>query len=418
MKRGVGIRVVGGVLAALLLLVVAAYGWTQSFVELEVEVVRVATTRAPTTLPVVATVDDGQAYARALCQPPCTLHVAESVAQLLKLEKVSREGDLLLLLTETFNNEVWRMAHDEGWLATVATHWAGEGNRAKMWVLGRRTPRIKNDSLQAFLLDRASPEYGKTARVWSVEAYALLVQPPMEQNMYVMAQTAVYALRRHDPSRDVVVILVCLSEKEREVVARLKREFTTLGAVVIERPPLPMREIDTQMYYRFDYQKMYIWNLPYRKVMFIDSDMVVNASPARGFELCSGRKYAVCAVQEIRNFGGYFNNGFFVLVLAPPWNAEAETLLRAWWKPNAPWRQICLQDLMNEVYARKWQAMPEAFNVQTVKQGILPDSWQHAIFLHFKDCHPGLMPMCKQHLDNVKLMRAALDNSTARKPSL
>jgi hypothetical protein len=408
MKRGgVGVRVVGVVLAALLF-GVAVYGWTQSFLELEVEVERESPTRAPTTLPVVASADDGPAYARALCHPPCTLHVAESEAQLLKLENLSREGDLLLLLSETLNSEVWRVALDEGWLTTVATYSA-----AKTWSLGRRRPRIKNDSLEAFLRDRASPEYAKTARVWSVEAYALLVQPPMEEGMYAMALTAVFALRRHDSTRDVVVILVCLSEKEREVVARLKREFTALGAVVIERPPLPMREIDKQMYYRFDYQKMYIWNLPYRKVMFLDSDMVVNASPARGFELCSGRKYAVCAVQEIRNFGGYFNNGFFVLVLASPWNNEAETLLRAWWKPNAPWRQICLQDLMNEVYARKWQAMPEAFNVQTVKQGILPDSWQHAIFLHFKDCHPGLMPMCKQHLDNVKLMRAEL----ARKSS-
>jgi hypothetical protein len=109
------------------------------------------------------------------------------------------------------------------------------------------------------------------------KAYALLVQPPMEENMYEMAKTAVFALREFDSTRDVVVMLVVLSEKDREVASKLSREFKSLGAVVIERSPLPIREVDKQMYYRFDYQKLYIWNLPHSRVMFLDSDMVTFA---------------------------------------------------------------------------------------------------------------------------------------------
>lgn len=167
----------------------------------------------------------------------------------------------------------------------------------------------------------------------------------------IVLQTAVFALRQLDPTRDVVVFLVKVSDKENAIIATLKAEFVKLGAVVIERPVLPMRNVDKQMYYRFDWQKMYVWNLPHTRVMFLDSDMVVMSSPAQGFALCPARR-PVCAVQEIRTYGGYFNNGFFVLNKFAPWNNEMEKLLRAWWKPNAPWRQICLQDLMNEVYAK------------------------------------------------------------------
>ncbi len=45
-----------------------------------------------------------------------------------------------------------------------------------------------------------------------------------------------------------------------------------------------------------------------------------------------------------------------------------------WWKPNAPHRQICLQDLMNEVFRSRWAPLPEAFNFQgyKVRGGRLP----------------------------------------------
>ncbi len=355
-----------------------------------------------TPLPAAAVVDpdDGEAYARARCVSPCVLRVVEHEGQVAALRDKMRTGDMVLLKSASPEQDSWRTAVEDMWLATAAVHSAPQRSS---WVLGRRVVPVENTSREAFYRDRKSPEYSPSARKWSAEAYALLVQPPMDEHMYDMARTAVFTLRRLDPTRDVAVVLVRLSDKESDIVARLKRDFTALGAIVFEREPLPVRPVDKQMYYRFDYQKMFIWNLPHSKIMFIDSDMVVLASPARGFEICSGRKYAVCAVQEIRNYGGYFNNGFFVLVRA--WRREEEELLRVWWKPSAPWRQICLQDLMNEVYARKWQAMPEAFNVQTVKQGILGDSWKHAILLHYKDCHATRdTPFCAVHWDNHRLM--------------
>ncbi len=163
------------------------------------------------------------------------------------------------------------------------------------------------------------------------------------------------------------------------------------------------------MYYRFDWNKIYVWNLPHSKIMFLDSDMVIRSSPSAAFGLCHAKR-PVCAVQEIRNYGGYMNNGFFVLNNRA-WNNELDRLLRAWYKPNSPWRQICLQDLMNEVYLKNWQAMPEAFNVQTVKQGILPDAWQHAILLHYKDCHvTPEAEYCKLFIQQRERMRRKLLN--------
>jgi hypothetical protein len=334
-----------------------------------------------------ANLEDGVLYARFLfsgasfsscligeAKPHCSLLVIDSDVS--KTEAVLSEGQMLLWQGGKPDAVEWTSAIDEMWLEHLASF---SGRHS--WVLGKKGKRVENHSRDALLHDRKFGNY--SSQRWKSEAYAFLVQPPMEDYMYENAKTAVFELRRVDPSRDVVVVLVKISEKENEILSKLRMDFSKLGAIVLDRMVLPMRDIDKQMYYRFDWQKMYVWNLPHTRVMFLDSDMVVLSSPASGFALCHAKR-PVCAVQEIRNYGGYFNNGFFILNKFPPWQNEMERLLRAWWKPNAPWRQICLQDLMNEVYQKNWQALPESFNVQTVKQGILPEAWQHAVLLHYK----------------------------------
>ena len=360
---------------------------------------REETTKPPTrmaehTMPVVDR-DDGEEYAMSLLagvdgkevvlcrsretvKQECQAIILTSKDSALTLEKRTQEGTLVLRINKDGEpHESWEIGVEEMWLSKVASHAGPTGS----WVLYKRSKRLENTSLKAFMADRKAMNYktGSNAR----EAYALLVMPPMDESMYSLALTAVYSLRKYDPSRDVVVMLIQTAENGEKVKV-LNDQLTKLGALVYIKDPLPLRKVDQQMYYRFDYQKLFIWNLPYRKIMFIDSDIVVRSSPAAGFQICHG-KYPICAVSEIRGKGGYFNNGFFILIKNGPWKHEAEKLLRKWWKPDAPWRQICLQDLLNEVYEKNWQHMPEAFNAQAAKHNIL-DSWCHAIFMHEKEC--------------------------------
>lgn len=89
-------------------------------------------------------------------------------------------------------------------------------------------------------------------------------------------------------------------------------------------------------------------------------------------------------------------------------------LFRSWFKPNAPWRQICLQDVMNEVYQNRWQPIPEAFNHQGLKRNI----WLRTDFasvVHFKECayqdNFNKFPACKEFSNHIGSMKAFLNES-------
>jgi hypothetical protein len=68
-------------------------------------------------------------------------------------------------------------------------------------------------------------------------------------------------------------------------------------------------------------------------------------------------------------------------------------LFRVWYKPSAPIRPICLQDIMNEVFAGTWHDLTDAFNFQLWKHFHDPFSSDrnatscHASLIHGKICH-------------------------------
>lgn len=273
----------------------------------------------------------------------------------------------------------WDRAIEGNWIEELVRHVLKEG---PSWAMAKRLPNPSNPALDVLLKDRMSEEYKYQRK--STECYALLIQPPMDQYMYDNAFNVVFSLRKFDAAREVIVFLVIAAEDQRPTVDNLASKFRALGARVFIRNGLPLRDVDYKMYYRFDYNKLFVWNLPYERVMFLDADMVVRSSPALAFAICRSR-YHVCAVQEIRNYGGYFNNGMFILAY-PQREELLRHIVQVWWKPNPPWRQICLQDVMNEAYRNQWQPLPEAFNVQGFKHGIWSDT-SYAVFLHFRDCH-------------------------------
>jgi lipopolysaccharide biosynthesis glycosyltransferase len=147
------------------------------------------------------------------------------------------------------------------------------------------------------------------------------------------------------------------------------------------------------MYYQFDYQKVIIWNLRYEQVMFIDADMMIGENPGSVFALCG--THPLCAVQDPGAHGGYFNNGVFVM------NCKLEIieeLLHSWWKDSPPWRQIAMQDIMNEVFAKRWKPLPEVYNFQGMKHGHQFNACG-AQFVHYKGCHERKEnPFCKYYL--------------------
>lgn len=118
--------------------------------------------------------------------------------------------------------------------------------------------------------------------------------------------TAVHRLRLLDPTRDVVVYFIPRDGDKSGPLWAPK--YARLGAHVLFRDPLPLRPFDRNFYYQFDYQKLYIWNLPYWRVMFLDGDVIVQQSPALAWNLCYHRPdRPLCAVQEVGKWGGYMN---------------------------------------------------------------------------------------------------------------
>ena len=169
----------------------------------------------------------------------CSVLCVEEEQQIGKAQHMLLDGQMLLWEGGKPDALTWNNALDEMWLEQIASH-SGPGGS---WLLGKKRRAVENPSRTALLSDRKSAEY---VRKWTSEAYAMLVQPPMDESMYDMARTAIFVLREMDPSRDVVVFLIQVSIKEGEIVQRLRGDFTRLGAIVLERPVVPMREIDTK----------------------------------------------------------------------------------------------------------------------------------------------------------------------------
>ena len=155
---------------------------------------------------------------------------------------------------------------------------------------------------------------------------------------------------------------------------------------------------------------------------------MIGPDPGSIFRLCG--THPMCAVQDPGAYGGYFNNGLFVTnvkweiievcsessleptlthafsFLLPLFQQE---LLHAWWQDNPPWRQIAMQDIMNEVFNQQWKPLPEDYNFQGMKNG---HYWEvcSARFVHYKGkvfssnhFFPVLQPFpfsdCDKHLD-------------------
>ncbi len=120
-------------------------------------------------------------------------------------------------------------------------------------------------------------------------------------------RTAIHRLRLLDPARDVVMFVIA-PDNDSNSSAAVAPEYRRLGARVLLRRPLPVRDFDKVFHYKFDYQKLYLWNLPYSRVMFLDGDVIVQSSPAAAWDLCASRyDRPLCAVQEEGKWGGYFN---------------------------------------------------------------------------------------------------------------
>lgn len=270
---------------------------------------------------------------------------------------------------------------------------------------------FRNPTLEAFLKDREDPIYDYRPR--SEECYAFVITIPYNfgRDMAEEHMTAVYQLRKQDPTRDVVVFLILntppgaiegrgwrdTTEAKWKAdfmpqVETITKRFEKLGARVLVRPRMPQKPSDDGMYYQFDYQKIYVWNLRYKQVAFLDADMMIGDNPGSVFPLCG--EHFCCAVQDPGAYGGYFNNGFFVM---SPNVQVATELIQSWWKDNPPWRQICLQDIMNEVFARRWKALPENYNFQGLKHGHYAVACG-ATFIHFKDCSRRKEhPVCQRY---------------------
>ncbi len=63
-------------------------------------------------------------------------------------------------------------------------------------------------------------------------------------------------------------------------------------------------------------QKLFVFNLRYHKVAFLDSDIIIARDPRFIFGSCDvgeGKRHTICAVQDPEKEGGYFNNGVFVI---------------------------------------------------------------------------------------------------------
>lgn len=214
--------------------------------------------------------------------------------------------------------------------------------------IARKAVPRPNPTWDAFLRDRENPDYQKGA---NKECYAFLSVLPVNMEMQEQFLTAAVQLRKRDPSRDVVVLVVTNDVKGSQPVLERYKRLADLRVFVREPLPVPLRKGENP-YYKFDYQKILLWNLPYSQVMYLDMDIIIQDDPALAFRICDKQGVCpICASKESGRPGGYFNNGMFIF---KPKLEEARGIFRTWFSPFAPKRVIALQDVMNEHYRGNW----------------------------------------------------------------
>jgi hypothetical protein len=333
-----------------------------------------------------ANLEDGVLYARFLfsgasfsscligeAKPHCSLLVIDSDVS--KTEAVLSEGQMLLWQGGKPDAVEWTSAIDEMWLEHLASF---SGRHS--WVLGKKGKRVENHSRDALLHDRKFGNY--SSQRWKSEAYAFLVQPPMEDYMYENAKTAVFELRRVDPSRDVVVVLVKISEKENEILSKLRMDFSKLGAIVLDRMVLPMRDIDKQNVLSVLIgRKMYVWKLAAhaRDVSRFGHGGFCRRRQA-GFALCHAKTASVRCARDSKLWRLFQQWVFSSSTSFLRGKNEMERLFASVVEAKCS-MEANLPSGLDErsVSKRIGRRSQSRSTFKTVKQGILPEAWQHAV---------------------------------------
>ena len=343
-------------------------------------------------------------------EKPCDLSIAEEhdPADLLYI-KTKRDGYILLSHSSMEYAHVFqppnpkRRDYVEELIATrngnLVWRWETQG---VVWNLVK-VPQFWfiNPTLAFFQEDRKSKEYDYQPRSkWAI-ASVLTVPSFFSPSMKLQHEVALYQLKKRNPEMDLIVFVILNTpggvadgrgvKREKynaqewnatnlPAAYEIKRRYESLGVRVFIKRKLPQREQDDQMYYQFDFQKLYVWNLRYEQVMYMDADMIVQGDVKYAFKSC---KYFLCITPDPGTYGGYLNNGMFII---QPAEQYARKLIEYWWKPDPPFYRIALQDLLSYVYRRRWKPISELFNYQALKSGLAYKETDGAVLVHFKGC--------------------------------
>ena len=233
------------------------------------------------------------------------------------------------------------------------------------------------------------------------EAYATMVT--QSSGSYFDAAVAlVYALKKFDPTRAVLVITL----DEPENYSPLQQ----LGANVVQVKSLGPRYSNpsAQKRYTKNWSKLNLWRFEelYSRIFYIDADVYVRASPGAVFKDCPSGS-SLCAVQDTGLREGYFNAGVFMLtpsentyqILEEQMNKLTESVLR-----HSTFR-FAEQDLMNNVFARVWTPLPYKYNAQWYKADSKV-ALQDLVIVHDKfwtktALNPALVSLWKQLVDEA-----------------
>ncbi len=93
----------------------------------------------------------------------------------------------------------------------------------------------------------------------------------------------------------------------------------------------------------------------FRRVVFLDADLVVVQSLEPAIAVCGEAE--LCAVADLMAGPNYFNAG--LLIVRPSRKRFEELLVQMNKKPGRAYPE---QDLLNEVFARKWKPLDAKFN--------------------------------------------------------
>jgi hypothetical protein len=215
------------------------------------------------------------------------------------------------------------------------------------------------------------------------ETYALFL---MHQNDRYFECVLISAckLRRLDPDRDVTVLVM------REVSGLERRKLGVCATSVVEVALIEPANVHYPMaHYRNTYTKLFIFDmLAFRRVIFVDADLVVVQSLASAVVECG--EFELCASPDFMMSHNYFNAG--LLIVRPSRKRFEELLVQMQKKPNRSYPE---QDLLNEVFANRWGRLDAKYNQLHYND---PHGWnrQHGIQEKpwvYRHTMPGLYKM-------------------------